>query len=274
MKRYAKDQGFTFPYLYDGDTQATAKAYGCLCTPHVFVFDKERHLRYMGRLDDSRYADPSTVKSPDARNAIEAMLGGKPVPVEVTRPMGCSTKWRENKEHVVQLDQKLESGPVTLDTIDAAGAAELVKNPTNKLRVINVWATWCAPCVAEFPGLVSVSHRLANRDFELITISVDDSKDQPKVQAFLEKQHASVPNRVQRSLKSEGRRTNNYLFSGASSDALMQALDPQAPGPVPFTLVVAPGGKILKRYSGDIDPAALLNTLIDQLGPYYTAPKP
>ena len=42
MKRYAKDQGFTFPYLYDGDTQSTAKAYGCLCTPHVFVFDRER----------------------------------------------------------------------------------------------------------------------------------------------------------------------------------------------------------------------------------------
>ena len=48
MKLYAKEQGFTFPYLYDGDTQATAKAYGCLCTPHVFIFDRERKLRYVG----------------------------------------------------------------------------------------------------------------------------------------------------------------------------------------------------------------------------------
>src|SRR5438552_18840612 len=93
MKSYAKERGFTFPYLYDGDTQATAKAYGCLCTPHIFVFDRERKLRYMGRLDDSRFADPATVKSPDARNAIEAMLAGKPVPVAETKPMGCSTKW-------------------------------------------------------------------------------------------------------------------------------------------------------------------------------------
>src|SRR5438105_4563114 len=93
MKLYAGEQGFTFPYLYDGETQSTAKAYGCLCTPHIFLFDRERRLRYMGRLDDSRFADASTVKSPDARNAIEAMLANKPVPVEVTRPTGCSTKW-------------------------------------------------------------------------------------------------------------------------------------------------------------------------------------
>src|SRR4051794_10312667 len=61
MKIYAKERGFTFPYLYDGDTQKTAKAYGCLCTPHVFIFDHERKLRYMGRLDDSRFAETNTV---------------------------------------------------------------------------------------------------------------------------------------------------------------------------------------------------------------------
>src|SRR5882757_7705497 len=67
MKLYAKEQGFPFPYLYDGDTQVTAKAYGCLATPHVFLFDRERRLRYMGRFDDSRFPDPATVTSPDAR---------------------------------------------------------------------------------------------------------------------------------------------------------------------------------------------------------------
>src|SRR3954447_22054798 len=173
MKLYAKDQGFPFPYLYDGDTQKTAKAYGCLCTPHVFIFDRDRKLRYMGRVDDSRFADPATVKSPDARNAVEALLDGKPVATEVTRPMGCSTKWI-GKNEVQQLEKQWASAPVTLETIDAAGAAALVKNPTNKLRLINVWATWCDPCVAEFPGLISIAQRLSNRDFELITISLDD----------------------------------------------------------------------------------------------------
>src|SRR5262249_54078333 len=81
MKLYAKDAGFTFPYLYDGETQSTAKAYGCLATPHVFLFDAERKLRYQGRFDDSRFADAATVTSPDARNAIEALLAGRHVSV-------------------------------------------------------------------------------------------------------------------------------------------------------------------------------------------------
>src|SRR5262249_44351396 len=74
MKRYAKERGFNFPYLYDGATQKTAKAYGCLCTPHVFIFDHERKLRYMGRFDDSRFAETNTVHSTDAWNAVEALL--------------------------------------------------------------------------------------------------------------------------------------------------------------------------------------------------------
>ena len=139
------------------------------------------------------------------------------------------------------------SAPVVLDSIDATNVAALARNPTKKLRLINVWATWCAPCIQEFPGLVSISHRFANRDFEVITISVDDPKNEAKVKQFLDKVHATVPNRVQRSLKAEGRRTNNYLYTDANVETLMQALDPAAPGPVPFTVLVAPGGKVIYR---------------------------
>jgi len=271
MKLYAKDKGFNFPYLYDGDTQKTAKAYGCLCTPHVFIFDRERKLRYMGRVDDSRFEDPSSVKSPDAKNAIEALLAGKSVPVEVTKPSGCSTKWLEKKPQVAKVDEQWAKAPVTIDKIDAAGIAKLLKNDTNKLRVINVWATWCAPCVAEFPGLVSMSRRLGNRDFELITISADEVADEAKAKEFLEKQHAAIPPRVQRSLKAEDRTTNNYLFTGAGgTEELLKALDPQAPGPLPYTLVIEPGGKILHRIDGEIDIADLQAKLIDKLGAYYT----
>ena len=116
---------------------------------------------------------------------------------------------------------------------------------------------------------MSVSHRFANRDFEVITLSVDDPKDEAKVKQFLEKQHATVPNRVQRSVKAEGRRTNNYLFSGASMDALMQALDPAAPGPVPYTIVIAPGGKIIYRHAAKVDFADLHARILERLGPYY-----
>ena len=52
MKIRAKDRGWTFPYLYDGETEAMSRQYGPVATPHVFVFDAERKLRFVGRVDD------------------------------------------------------------------------------------------------------------------------------------------------------------------------------------------------------------------------------
>jgi peroxiredoxin len=268
MKLYAKERGFNFPYLYDGGTQATAMAYGCLCTPDLFVFDGERRLRYKGRFDDSQVADPASVHSTDGANAVEALLAGRPVPVETTRPMGCSTKWLTKKGEVAEGNEAWRNMPVSLEPIDAAGIAALAHNPTDRLRVINLWATWCVPCVEEFPGLVSISRRLNSRDFDMITVSVDDVKDADKALAFLKKQHAAVPPGAKAAVAKQGRATNNYLYTG-TSDALAQALDPKWPGGYPYTVVIAPGGKVLYRYSGALDVGQLQSRLIDTLGIYY-----
>jgi peroxiredoxin len=270
MKLYAKEVGFPFPYLYDGDTQVTAKAYGCLATPHVFLFDQERKLRYVGRVDDSRFEDPTTVTSHDARNAIVELLAGKPVTKPTTTVMGCSTKWNSKRDDVAQAEAKWKAEPVELALIDADGVAKLAKNDSNRLRLVNVWATWCAPCVAEFPELVSLSRRLGNRDFELVTISMDDPKLQPQVKKFLEKQHVAVPGRLKRLLAAEGRGPLNHLYTGASTDALVKALDPEWPGPLPHTVLIAPGGKIVFRHNGQVDPEELKREILKHLGPYYT----
>jgi thiol-disulfide isomerase/thioredoxin len=269
MILYAKEQGFPFPYLNDGDTQQTAKNYGCLATPHVFLFDRERKLRYVGRVDDSRFADPATVTKFESRDAVIALLAGQPVPVAQTLVTGCSTKWNTNKAEIAQAEAKWKSEPVNLELIDAPGVAALAKNDSNRLRLINVWATWCAPCVAEFPGLVSLARQLGNRDFELVTISMDDPKMTAQAKAFLEKQHASPPGRLKRLLKAEGRTAVNYLYNGASTDALVAALDPQWPGPLPHTVVVAPGGRVVYRHNGPLNIAELRAKLIEELGPYY-----
>jgi len=269
MILYAKEQKFPFPYVYDGDTQQIAKAYGCLATPHVFLFDANRKLRYVGRVDDSRFADPATVKSFDARNAVVEMLAGKPVTTPKTTVMGCSTKWNSNKAEIAQAEQKWKNEPVELATIDAAGVAALAKNPTNRYRLINVWATWCAPCVAEFPALVELSRRLGNRDFEFLTISMDDPKMQAEAKKFLTKQHAVPPSRLKRVLRGEGREATNYIYTESSTDALVKALDPDWLGPLPHTVLIAPGGKIVYRHNGKVDPEELRAKVIEQLGPYY-----
>lgn len=268
MKPYAEEAGFTFPYLYDGETQATAKAYGALATPHVFLFDRARKLQYAGRFDDNRFPGPEGVTSADTRNALEAMFAGKPVPVPMTRPMGCSTKWISKKAKVAEGDEKWSHEPVTLETIDAAGVAKLVANGSEKLRLINVWATWCAPCVEEFPELVKLTRQLGNRDFEVITISMDDPKQQARALKFLEDRHAAAPGRLRRSLQREGRTTNNYLYTGGT-DALTAALDKEWPGPLPHTILVTPDGRIVYRHNGPLNFDELRTRIFAELGHYY-----
>ncbi len=92
MVSRAKEKGFNFPYLRD-ETQDTARAYGALCTPHVFAFDQQRILQYKGRIDDSR--ETEQVKVHDLRNALDAMLNGKKPSAQETRPFGCSIKWKQ-----------------------------------------------------------------------------------------------------------------------------------------------------------------------------------
>src|SRR5215467_2229351 len=79
MKIRAEYRHFNFPYLYDGETQSVSRAYGPQATPHVFIFDQQRKLRYEGHVDNNQRE--SLVKTQDARNAIDALLAGKPIPV-------------------------------------------------------------------------------------------------------------------------------------------------------------------------------------------------
>jgi peroxiredoxin len=90
MVKRSREKGFNFPYLRD-ETQDVVEAYGGLCTPHVFVFDKDRALRYRGRIDDSK--DEAKVTAQDLRNALDDMVSGRQVRVPDTKPFGCSIKW-------------------------------------------------------------------------------------------------------------------------------------------------------------------------------------
>ena len=274
MAPYAKQNGWDFPYLYDGETQQIARAYGCLATPHVFIFDRERKLRYAGRFDDSRFPQEETVTASDARNALNDLFAGRPVAVPLTKPHGCSTKWREKHAGHVATAASWEKIPVTLERIDAAGVAALRSNPGKSYRLINVWATWCAPCVEEFPALVAIARQYDMRDFEFITLSLDAPKEEAKARAFLEKQGAGLTKRKQAAVTKEGRTTSHYLFTGASQDPLVAALDADWPGPLPHTVLVAPGGKIVWRHNGPIDPAATRAAIVAAMTPYYQPPQP
>ena len=90
MVRRASEKRFPFLYLKDEDS-SVARAYGAISTPHAFLFDEDRRLRYQGRIADSRI--PEKVTTPDLENALRDLLAGSPPRVPVTVPFGCSIIW-------------------------------------------------------------------------------------------------------------------------------------------------------------------------------------
>src|ERR1700686_4052944 len=103
MKIRAKDHAFNFLYLFDGTDQKVTLAYGPVATPHVFIFDRSRKLRFVGRIDNPE--DPRRATTHETRDAIEALLAGRPVPVEVTKTFGCSIKWAEKRDMTRKADE-------------------------------------------------------------------------------------------------------------------------------------------------------------------------
>jgi thiol-disulfide isomerase/thioredoxin len=186
----------------------------------------------------------------------------------MTKPFGCATKWIEKQAGIARINEQWEHTPVTLGEIDSRGIAALVSNPTRQFRMINVWATWCVPCIEEFPNLVTLTRQFQGRNFELITVSIDAQSDERRALHFLERQHAALPDRLRRTLAAEGRATDNYLFL-EKVDSLQKALDPAWPGPVPYTVIVAPGGQVIYRRLGVFDLADVRAKLVDVLTPYY-----
>jgi thiol-disulfide isomerase/thioredoxin len=257
MKIRAKDKKFPMPYLYDGDKQETAIAYGPTTTPHVFIFDNQRKLRYCGRIDEMESPYLKATQH-DTRNAIVALLEGKPVPVEKTKTFGCSIKWASKAEWRAKLDTDWKNKPVEVIEADIKGVKEILANKSDKFRLINMWATWCGPCVIEFPEFVTMQRMYGARDFEFVSISTDGLKKKYKVLDFLKDKNAA---------------TKNYICTSDDKYALIEAVDKNWPGALPYTLLVAPGGKIVYSHEGVIDVLEVKKEIMKQIGRFFADDK-
>jgi peroxiredoxin len=236
MKLRVANRHMTWPFLYDGETQGLATKFGASATPHIFIFDQDRKLRYEGRIDDNQ--TQALVKSRDARNALDALLAGQEVPVTHTPAFGCSTKWLSKAGDVEAEMEKIKAEPVTLDAVGPADLKTLVANGTSKITVVHFWSTNDKDSASIFHDLQTTYRMYRLRDFNLVTVATNRPEQKEEVMKFLQAQHAS---------------STNYHVDSKNLKEVQAAVGANWKVGESFTMVIAPDGKVLYQKEGKFD---------------------
>jgi peroxiredoxin len=252
MKIRVEYRHLRYTYLYDGETQSIAHALGPQATPHVFIFDKDRKLRYEGRMDNSYRQEQ--VKIQDTRNAIDALLANREVPVKHTGVFGCSTKWQEKSAQRIEALRKIAERPITVEMATAEDLKHLRENPSKHLTLVSFWATWCGACIDEFADLEETYLMYQVRDFDLVTVAVNMPDEKPSVMKMLEKKQAT---------------SRNLLFASDDTAALQAAFDPAWQSAVPYTVLLDADGKVLYKNLGSVNILELRRTILANLPSDY-----
>jgi thiol-disulfide isomerase/thioredoxin len=265
VRAHAEQNHFNFTILKD-EGNLVADAYAAERTPKVYVIDAEGVLRYQGRIDSSH--NPRLVKRNDLRAALDELLAGKRVSIASTQAMGCilqrtqdlaqsktakpavtkpvATKPAAGKPAAAKSAAKpataVAAGP-KVPLLKPAAFGELIKQSQGKVLVINFWATWCGPCVAEFPELVKLDLAYRDKGVRMVGITADDLTDlKTKVIPFLREQKAQY---------------ENFLQDTDDPQEMVDVVMKDWPGVLPATFVYDKTGKLVWHRFGIIDRDAL-----------------
>lgn len=249
MVERARYRQFDFPYLDDGEEQSAAAAFGPKVTPHVFIFDAQRKLRYEGRIDNHLRAEKATTH--EARDALDALLADQKVAVAHTPVFGCSVKWRDQMQGAIKERQEWAEMPVEVKPVSLSELTTLRGAPPGKqLTIINMWATWCGPCRVEMPEIVKSYQWYRSRGVDLVTVALDDPSSRDQVTDFLKEVHVPATN-----LHVD---TDDFF-------AVQAAFDQQWQSGVPYTLVLDRFGSVIFRQEGEVNILAMRRAILAHL---------
>ena len=180
----------------------------------------------------------NNIKSNDARNALDALVAGRPVPVEHTPVFGCSTKWNSAIAGKQKEMKEWMARPVTLETVSPRRAEEAADQSDREIPDDQL----LGDVVRSVPGRVSGAADdvlwYRSRDFEFVSVALNTPDEHASVQKFLDEHHSAV---------------RNLIIDTDDVYAVQAAFDPKWESGVPFTLVLAPDGKEIYRVEGEAD---------------------
>ncbi len=214
MKIRAKDLNYTFPYLYDGLSQDVSQAFGVRVTPHAYLFDANRSLRYSGRIGDSK--NPSNRNRQELRQALKALMGGGSPKVEEGPTFGSSIKWKKNRHLVQKINERFSRETIVLKHADKRTYAFIRKNVSSRPKLIYVWSSRDENHREDLLKISALHKIYRKRGIEFITACIDGVDEREKTHNILRNTLCSSQNYI-----SEGTEISPFAdLRGESSDRI------------------------------------------------------
>lgn len=242
----SNDRAFNFPYLYDGDNQQVSIQFGLKSIPEAFVFNRDRELQYRGRIDVTPIWKAADAE--DLRLVVDAVKRDGEIIRRVRDSQGCKVYWSWDQVEKDALSEAWNLAPVNLKLIDLDSMKTILVNFSEKLRMINFWATWCGPCKQEFPEFLRMKRMYRHRPVEFISVSLDDPDHYQEALVFLQQLHAPGL---------------NYILTEEDKDLIRTKVYDQWDGSLPFTILVEPLGSTYKVWLGPFNPLEVRQAIVE-----------